>query len=120
MRVIAAHAFGLSIAGIADTIGTTAGFNIGGAWLGLWLGGVLSIPWMLILGAIIWFRGRVIEDHPFLFAVLGPPLVIGSWALLGETFIREVAISSVSSSLFYLALFYGMRLLTAARQKRFR
>jgi hypothetical protein len=43
-RVLAAHVFGLCITGIAGTIGTTAGFSIAGASLGLWLGGILSVP----------------------------------------------------------------------------
>lgn len=120
MRVIAAHGFGLCVAGVTDTIGTTAGFNIGGAGLGLWLGGVLSIPWMAILGGVIWFRGTMIEDHPFLFATFGPAFVIGSWALLGAAFIREVAISSVSSSVLYLVVYFGLRLLNATRQRRSR
>ena len=119
-RVIAAHSFGLCLAGVADTIGTTAGFDIWGAGLGLWLGLVLSLPWMVILGLVIWLRGTMIEDHPFLFVTFGPMFVIGSWALLGTTFIREVAISSVSASLFYLVLTFGLRLLSATWRKRVR
>ena len=119
IRVLIAHVCGLGVSGISDTIGTTSGFSIAGAGLGLFLGGLLSVPWMIALGVLIWFQGRTIETHPVIFAVFGPALVCGSWALLAGGFFREVATSSVASSLSYLLLVFGARLLNAHREKPF-
>jgi hypothetical protein len=103
-RVIIAHGVGLFTTGIASTIGTSAGFNVlGGAW-GLTLGLVLSTPWMAALAIIIWLYGGWIERHPILFAVIGPLVVCGSFAILAGPFLKDVAISSVTSSFCYLAI----------------
>jgi len=102
-RVFAAHVFGLSITGIAGTIGTTAGFSIEGAGLGLWLGGLLSVPWVVVVGLLVWWRGGLIDRHPFAFATIGPVVVIASWGVVtGATFEKTVVISAVASSIFYL------------------
>ena len=102
-RVLAAHAFGLCITGIAGTVGTSEGFSFDGAGLGLWLGGFLSLPWMVALGIAIWWRGRKFDRHPVAFATIGPVLVIVSWGLVtGAFFEKAVVISSVASSAFYL------------------
>lgn len=103
-RVVIAHAAGLWTAGMVGTIGTTAGFSIAGGGLGLFLGGILSIPWIVALAAIIWFYGSWIDKHPFLFAFIGPMAVCGSYALLGGAFLDAVAVSSITSSACYLAL----------------
>ena len=102
-RVALAHAFGLCVTGIVGTIGTTAGLSFDGAGLGLYLGGLLSLPWMAALGVLIWFRGRQIDRHPIAFAIVGPVVVGASWGLLtGAIFEEAVVISSVASSAFYL------------------
>ncbi len=119
IRVLISHVCGLCVSGISDTIGTTSGFSIEGAGLGLFLGGLLSLPWLIALGALIWFQSRTIETHPVIFAVFGPAVVSGSWALLAGGFFREVAISSVASSLIYLLLVLGARLLNAHREELF-
>jgi len=103
-RVVIAHAAGLWTAGMVGTIGTTAGFSVAGGGLGLFLGGILSIPWIAALAAIIWFYGGWIEKHPFLFAVIGPVVVCGSYALLAGAFLDAVAASSITSGASYLAL----------------
>ncbi len=122
MRIIVAHVFGLCVTGISDTIGTTSGFSIGGAGIGLFLGGILSTPWMAALGLLIWFKSAPIEGHPIKFAIAGPALVIGSWALLSGSggFLQEVAISAISSSLLYLTLVFAPHLLRAGCRARLR
>ncbi len=104
-RVLPAHAVGLSVTGMAGTIGTAAGFSPGGAFLGLFLGGVISVPWMIALAVVIWFRGAWLEQHPFVFAAGGPLLVMASWFALSGTLLLEfVAISCVTSSVVVLLL----------------
>jgi hypothetical protein len=104
-RILTAHVIGLSVTGMAGTVGTTAGFSPGGAFLGLFLGGVVSLPWMIILVVVIWFRGAWLEHHPFAFAICGPLLVLASWfALSGRAFLEAVAISCITSSVVVLLL----------------
>ncbi|WP_144096082.1 hypothetical protein [Croceicoccus sediminis] len=103
-HVLFSHAIGLSVTGMFGTIGTTAGFSVGGAGLGLFLGGIISIPWIAALMAIILFYGRLIERHPFYFAILGPIIVCGTYAATFGAFLDAVVVSSVASSFCYLAL----------------
>lgn len=116
-RVLVAHAFGLCVTSIVVTFRTTSGFSFAGAAFSLFIGGLLSIPWMIVLAALIWFRGEMIAKHSILFAVFGPALVSGSWVLLTGGFSSEVAISSVASSLLYLMLVLCGYLLNANRRK---
>ncbi len=99
---------------MVGTIGTTAGFSVGGGGLGLFLGGLLSIPWMAVLATVIWFYGGWIKRHPFLFALIGPIVVCASYALLAGAFLDAVAVSSVTSSVCYLLLVLWSRLRSAA------
>lgn len=105
-RILVAHAVGLWVAGMEGSIGTTAGFDFFSGALGLFLGGVISIPWIAVLAATIWFQGGVIERHPLLFAIIGPITVCTSYAMLASPFLDAVAISCVTSSLCYLGLVY--------------
>jgi hypothetical protein len=116
-KVIVAHAVGLWASGMASTIGTTAGFSVAGGGLGLFLGGILSIPWMIALAILIWFYGGWIDRHPVLFAIVGPVVVCGSYALLAGAFLDAVAVSSVTSSIWYLLLTMWMRFRRAAQAK---
>jgi hypothetical protein len=111
IHVVVAHAVGLWTAGMVSTIGTTAGFSVAGGGLGLFLGGLLSLPWMMGVAAVVWLYGGWIERHPLVFALTGPVVVCGSWALLAGAFLDAVALSSITSSIFYL-------LLTALRRVR--
>ena len=113
-RVVIAHALGLWVAGMVGTIGTTAGFRFSGGGLGLFLGGVMSLPWMAGLGVLIWFCSDWIERHPFIFALIGPLVVCASYALFVGAFLDATAISSVTSSLCYLLLVLWSRLRSAA------
>lgn len=121
-RVVISHAVGLCLAGITDTMGTTAGVSLGGAGFGLCFGGLLSAPWIGALGLLIWFKGLAIDAHPIAFAALGPVLVVGSYVLLlgSGGFEREVATSSISSSIVYLALVFANRFLADRRRARSR
>jgi len=103
-RVVIAHAVGLWTAGMVGTIGTTAGFSVLGGGIGLYLGGILSIPWISALAAAIWFYGKWIDKHPYVFALAGPVITCGSYAVLAGAFLDAVAVSSVTSSACYLAL----------------
>lgn len=113
-RLVIAHVVGLWTAGMVGTIGTTAGFSVGGGGLGLLLGGLLSLPWMAVLATLIWFYSGWIKRHPFIFALTGPIVVCASYALLGGAFLDAVAISSVTSSICYLLLVLVSRLRSAA------
>lgn len=103
-RIGLAHAVGLWVAGMAGTIGTTSGFSFAGGGLGLFLGGILSLPWIIALVAVVWFWGGWIERHPFAFVLIGLVVVCGTYALLAGGFFDAVAISSVTSSLAYVLL----------------
>lgn len=89
---------------MVGTIGTTAGLSVIGGGLYLFLGGIVSIPWMTALATVIWFRGGWIERHPFIFAFTGPIIVCGTYTWLAGAFLDAVAISCVTSSAFYLLL----------------
>ncbi len=115
--VTVAHAIGLWTAGMAGSIGTTAGFSVAAGGLGLFLGGILSLPWIAALAAVIWFYGGWIERHPFLFALIGPAIVCGTYALLGGAWLDAVAISSITSSACYLLLILIKRYRLAAIEK---
>lgn len=116
-KVIIAHAMGLWASGMASTIGTTAGFTVAGGGLGLFLGGILSIPWMLAIAILIWFYGGWIDRHPVLFAVVGPVVVCGTYALLAGAFLDAVAVSSVTSSICFLLIAMWTRFRRAAQAK---
>jgi hypothetical protein len=105
-HILCAHNIGLCVVGIASTIGTTAGFSISGAWISVVAGGVLSIPWLFVLAAVIWLRGDMINDHPIKFAILGPLAVVRSYALFGGGLLKDVALSSISSSILYFILVF--------------
>lgn len=103
-RVVLAHIFGLCVTGIVGTIGTSEGLSFDGVVSVLYLGGLLSLPWVAVLGLLIWFRGQQIDRHPIAFAIIGPVVVGASWGIVTGAFFEEaVVISSVASSVFYLA-----------------
>ena len=108
-RVAIAHVLGLWATGMMGTIQSTAGFSIGeGAFIGIFLGGLLSLPWIIGLAGFIWFYGGLIERHPFAFAVIGPLVVCGTWAVTFGGMLEAVAISTVVSSFCYFLLtFFG-------------
>jgi hypothetical protein len=92
------------------TIQSDAGLSIGGgAFIGLFIGGLLSVPWILCLAGIIWFFGAAIARHPVKFAVIGPLLVCASWAITFGGMIEAVAISTTVSSLCYISLTFWRR-----------
>ncbi len=116
-RVVIAHLVGLWTTGMVGTIGTTAGFSVGGGGLGLFLGGLLSLPWMIALAIVIRFDGGWIERHPFLFAVIGPVVVCASYALLAGAFLDAAAVSTTTSSVCYSLLVLWSRFRSAAVDK---
>lgn len=108
-KVVIAHAIGLWASGMAGSIGTTAGFSFSAGGLGLFLGGILSIPWMVALAVFIWFRGGWIERHPVVFAVVGPIIVCGTYASPTGAFLDAVAVSSLTSAICYLLIALWLR-----------
>jgi hypothetical protein len=107
-RIGIAHAAGLWVAGMIGTIQSDSGFDmLGGAFAGA-LGGLFFIPWIAALVLLACFRPTWIGQHTVLFAVVGPVLVCGSWALFaGNAFLDDVAISSVTSSVVWLAMAFA-------------
>lgn len=109
-RVALAHILGLWAAGIMGTIQSDAGLDLGeGAFIGIFLGGLLSVPWLLGLAAIIWFYSDRLERHPILFALLGPLVVCGTWAVTFGAMLEAVALSTAVSSACYLVLVFSAR-----------
>lgn len=104
-------------AGMAGTIGTTTGFSVAGGGLGLSLGGLISLPWIVALAVVIWRFGGWIALHPIQFAVVGPVVVVASYAIFAGAFLDAVAISCVASSLCYLVLTSWRRLKFVGRDK---
>jgi hypothetical protein len=118
-RVVLAHFFGLCVTGIVGSIGTSEGLSFDGVGLGLVLGGLLSLPWMAVLGIVIWRCGRQIDRHPIAFAISGPVAVVLSWGLVtGAFFDQAVVISSVASSVFYLAMTAAQHLFAMPRPQK--
>ena len=110
LRVLVAHAIGLWIIGTVGSISTTAGFDLAGGVVGLLLGGILSVPWLMALATIVFFAAKWIDRFPWALALAGPPIVCASWFLIGAPFLGGVALSCVTSSFAYLALTYWRRL----------
>jgi hypothetical protein len=104
--ILIVHAVGLFAAGVVGTIGTTAGFSLSGGGIGLFLGGLISIPWLAGIAVLIWFYGSQIERHPIAFALIGPLMVVGSYNLIVGAFWESVAVSCTVSSACYLPLAY--------------
>ena len=104
-RTTVAHAVGLSAAGMIGTIGTTSGFSVNGAFLGLLFGGILSFPWLIALWICVARYASWMEAHPFGFFVLGPIFVLATWWLVvGEIFLDAVAVSCVTSAVLVLLI----------------
>jgi hypothetical protein len=101
-RVFFAHAVGLSVVGIA---GTSPEVAFLGLFIGIFMGGILSLPWMIALAILILIRGEWLEQHPVVFAICGPLSVIGSWLVLaGSPWLIPVALSCGISSVLVLTL----------------
>lgn len=106
-RIGVAHASGLWVAGMVGTIPADTGFDVFGGALAGTIGGLMSVPWVAALGLLVWLRPSWISDHPVAFALVGPVLVCGSWAAFaGLTMLDSVAISSVASSVFWVAMLF--------------
>jgi hypothetical protein len=117
-RLAVAHLVGLWTTGMAGTIGTSAGFSfLGGGW-GLFLGGLLSLPWILALFAVVWRWHGWVDRHPVQFALIGPIVVSGSYAAIDGAFLKFVAISCVTSSICYLLLVYRGRARASGESKK--
>jgi len=98
------HLFGLSIADLYDTIGTTAGFG-SGFGVGIFAGGMISIPWFLGLCVVVWLFGEQLERNLLAFCIGGPAVVCALWGLFnGGSLLAAVAISSVAASVAFLGL----------------
>jgi hypothetical protein len=104
VRVVTSHAVGLWVSGMLGTIESTAGFSVGGGWFGLFIGGLFSLPWMVILAIMIWHYSGWIERHPILFALIGPIAVCASYAVLASAFLFETATSCVVASMCFIIL----------------
>jgi hypothetical protein len=110
-RIIGAHILGLYGVGVLGTIGTSAGFDIFGGWLGVWLGGIVSVPLIVPVLLLAAHFATIVDRHPVWFATCGP-FVVGSIVALGLDVQAGgiVAASGGISSLFYLMMVaYGKR-----------
>ncbi|HUD30329.1 MAG TPA: hypothetical protein VMQ93_15785 [Novosphingobium sp.] len=109
ITILIVHAIGLFTTGVADSIQTTAGPSISGGGIGLFLGGIISIPWLVAIAIIVHFYGGLIERHPIAFAIIGPVIVSGTYALSAGVFWQEAAISSVVSTVCYIPFAFWQR-----------
>ena len=104
VRISVAHFVGLVLVGFYGTIGTSGGFGAG-AFLGTFVGAILSLPWIATVLAVIWFRADMIDRHMISFCVLGPIIVCGNWwAIQGTGLLDAVALSCTTSSAFLLIM----------------
>jgi hypothetical protein len=98
------HFLGLCVADLYGTTGTTAGFG-SGFGVGIFAGGIISIPWFLCLCVMIWLFAERIERNVLAFCICGPAIVCGLWWILsGSELLAAVAISSVTASVAFLVL----------------
>ncbi|TYC96875.1 hypothetical protein FMM79_00420 [Novosphingobium sp. BW1] len=76
----------------------------------LLIGGLFSIPWMVVLGLSIWKAGAWLSEHILIFCLIGPLLVCGSWfLLLGTPMLDAVGLSCAVSSAAVLAMRFAPR-----------
>jgi hypothetical protein len=116
LQVSAAHLIGLTVLGLGDTIGATAGFGSG---LGsvIFLGGVLSLPWLPVLVIAIWWKSIWIDHHILTFAIIGPILVGASYFMIGGFLAFELtATSAAISSVALLLIRAAMRLFVSSSE----
>jgi hypothetical protein len=99
-----AHVIGLVVVGFYGTVGTSSGFG-SGAWVGAFVGGIISIPWFAALCAVIWFFADFYSRNLIAMCVVGPAVVCGTWWLLdGSDLIDAVAITSIVGSAAFLTI----------------
>jgi len=96
-------AVGLLIAGIIGAIGTDTDVATG-AFLGLWLGGIISMPWALAIVAVISFKPGWTARHPFIFAACAALVTFVGYGLLSQRLDIAVAITCAVSAVCYMAL----------------
>lgn len=100
LRIGVAHFLGLLVVGFYGTIGTSGGFGAG-AFVGSFLGAIMSLPWIAAILAIVWFKTDALDRHIIPFCIVGPIIVCGSWwAINGLGILDAVALSCVASSAF--------------------
>jgi hypothetical protein len=98
------HLIGLCIADLYGTVGTTAGFG-SGFGVGVFAGGIISIPLFLCLCVVIWIFAEQLERNVVAFCIGGPALVCSLWRIMsGSDLLAAVAISSVTASVAFLGL----------------
>ncbi|EJU13845.1 hypothetical protein LH128_06602 [Sphingomonas sp. LH128] len=69
------------------------------------IGGLLSLPWLIVLGLLIWKAGAWLSEHIIAFCSVGPAVVCGSWLLLfGTPMLDAVGLSCTVSSATVLAM----------------
>ena len=108
-RGCAAHFTGLLAVGFYGTVGTSGGFG-NGAWAGMLVAGVISIPWFVTLVLIMWFAAKLYERHVILACLVGPLVVCGSWWLIdGPSLLDAVAFSCGVSAVVFLTLTFWSR-----------
>ncbi|CAN5188960.1 hypothetical protein BH10PSE2_BH10PSE2_09220 [soil metagenome] len=92
---------------MVDSVGTTSGFSILSGALGLFLGGMLSIPWVILMFILVWIWGSFLERHPLWFSTVGFTVVVG--AQIQASFRTEVAVACGAASAFYVSLWFWQR-----------
>jgi hypothetical protein len=104
LRIGVAHFVGLLVVGFYGTIGTSGGFGAG-AFVGSFLGAIISLPWIAAILAIVWFKADALDRHIIPFCIIGPIIVCGSWlAIVGTSLLDAVALSCITSSVCVLTL----------------
>ena len=99
-----AHLIALVVVGFYGTIGTSGGFG-SGAWAGMLVGGIISIPWFGALLAVIWSFSDFYWRHVLPMCIIGPLVVCGSWWLLdGSRLLDAVALTTIIGSVAFLAI----------------
>ena len=106
-RILISHIIGMIFLGIYGAFGANGGF-VGGALLMSFLGGLFSLPFIVVTLLFVAIGWRKIYAHPYVFAVVGPILVcLIFWVFLGESGLLDlVAIATFTSTLVFAALVY--------------
>jgi hypothetical protein len=77
--------------GVADPISSIlAAFGIGG---------LLSLPWCIVLAVVLWKTGGWLAGHILVYCLIGPMIVCGIWFLIfGTPMLDAVSLSCAISS----------------------
>lgn len=113
-RGCVSHLVGLVTVGFYGTVFADGGFG-NGAWAGILVGGLVSLPWFAVFLLVIWSDPDAYQRHMVSACLVGPVMVCGTWWLImGRELLDAVAVSCVTSTVVFLALTFWSRRIASA------